>query len=94
VVARPVHVFSLIVGEAALVTIMGLGLGTALLFGLLAATQPVITTRLGIFIPVNGPAAAEWLLMGAVCLAGILVGLLPGYRIYRMSLADGMTVRM
>jgi putative ABC transport system permease protein len=92
--ARPVHVFSLIVGEAALVTIMGLGLGTALLFGLLAATQPVITTRLGIFIPVNGPAAAEWLLMGAVCLAGILVGLLPGYRIYRMSLADGMTVRM
>jgi putative ABC transport system permease protein len=36
----------------------------------------------------------ELVLMGIVCLAGVLIGLVPGYRIYRYSLADGMTVRV
>jgi hypothetical protein len=58
-VLRPVRVFPLIVGEAALLTIVALGLGTALLFGLPAVTQSVNTTRLGVFTPVNGSAAAK-----------------------------------
>jgi putative ABC transport system permease protein len=92
--ARPSHVFSLIVGEAGLVTLMGIGLGVVFLYGLLAVAQPLVATRLGIFIAVDGLAAYELLLLGIVCLAGMMIGFVPGYRIYRISLADGMTVRL
>ena len=60
------RVFPLIVGEAALLTIVALGLGTALLFGLPAVTQSVNTTRLGVFTPVNGSAAAKRAIVGAI----------------------------
>jgi putative ABC transport system permease protein len=29
-----------------------------------------------------------------VGVAGVLIGLIPAYRIYRYSLADGMTIRI
>jgi hypothetical protein len=32
--------------------------------------------------------------MGLVCLAGLIIGIIPGYQIYRYSLADGMTIRI
>ena len=35
----------------------------------------------------------EWLTLGAIALAGCVAGLLPALRAYRLSLADGMTVR-
>jgi hypothetical protein len=31
--------------------------------------------------------------MGIVALAGLLIGLVPAWRVYRLSLADGMTIR-
>jgi putative ABC transport system permease protein len=33
-------------------------------------------------------------LLGAVVLAGFLVGSLPAYRAYRLSLADGLSIRI
>lgn len=92
--ARPLHVFSLIVGEAGLVTLMGVFLGIAFLYGLLAMAQPLIASRLGIFIAVDGLAAYELLLMVIIFLAGICIGLVPGYRVYKHSLADGMTIHI
>jgi hypothetical protein len=32
--------------------------------------------------------------MAMVAAAGVLIGLIPAYRIYRYSLADGMTARI
>jgi len=92
--ARPLQDFALIVGEAGFVTLMGIGLGMVLLYGLLVMAQPLIATRLGLFIAVSRPAVHEMLLMGIVFLAGILIGIVPGFRIYKLSLADGMTVKL
>ena len=92
--ARPMHVFSLIVGEAAMVTLMGVVLGVALLYGLLTLAQPLIASRFGLFISADGLAIYELVLMAFICLAGLLIGFVPGYRIYRYSLADGMTIRV
>lgn len=92
--ARPLHVFSLIVGEAGFVTLAGITTGIALLYGLLAASQPLITSKFGLFISIGGMSAYELILMGIVGLAGLFIGIIPGYRIYRYSLADGMTVRV
>jgi len=92
--ARPVHVFSLIVGEAGLVTMVGVLLGTALLYGLLVAVQPLIASHLGFFMPMHGMTAYELLLLAIIFLAGVIIGFVPGFKIYRHSLADGMTVRI
>ena len=92
--ARPLHVFALIVGESAMLTVTGVIAGVGLLYGLLFVSQPMISTRFGLFIAIGGLSTYEWILMGVVCLAGCLIGTIPGYQIYRYSLADGMTIRI
>ena len=56
--------------------------------------QPLILSKFGIFIAVSGLSAYDMLLIGMVCLAGLIIGLIPAYQIYRYSLADGMTIRL
>jgi putative ABC transport system permease protein len=92
--ARPLHVFSLIVGEAGLVTLVGVFLGTALLYGLLATVQPLVAAHLGFFMPMHFMTAYELFLLAIIFLAGVIIGFVPGFKIYRHSLADGMTVRI
>jgi putative ABC transport system permease protein len=92
--ARPMHVFSLIVGESAMLTFAGIGLGVALLYVLLISCQPLILSRFGIHIAISGLSPYELTLMALIALAGIAIGIIPGYRTYRYSLADGMTIRL
>ena len=92
--ARPLHVFSLIVGEAALVTSMGISLGIALLYGLRVMVQPLIASHLGFYLPMQGMTTYELALLAMIFLAGVFIGFVPGLKIYRQSLADGMMVRI
>jgi putative ABC transport system permease protein len=92
--ARPGHVFALIMGEAAALTLAGILLGLGLLYGLLLITRPIIEARYGIYIALDGLSTHELLLLGIVLLAGFVVGTLPGYRAYKLSLADGLSIRI
>ncbi len=92
--ARPGHVFALIMGEAGVLTLLGVLCGLSLLYLLLLAGQPIIESRFGIFIAIGGLSPYEWILLGTVVAAGFLVGSIPSYRAYRLSLADGLSVRI
>jgi putative ABC transport system permease protein len=92
--ARPGHVFALIMGEAGFLTLIGVAVGLGILYLLLLIAQPLIETRYGIFISVGGLSGYELILLGAVVLAGFLVGSVPAYRAYRLSLADGLSIRI
>lgn len=92
--ARPLHIFAAIVGEAGVVTVMGVAAGIALLYGGLFIARPAIAARLGLYIEVGGMSRYEWVSIGAICIAGIGIGFIPGYRSYRYALTDGMTVRL
>jgi len=92
--ARPAQVFALIVGEATVLTLAGIALGVALLYGGLFLGQPWLEARMGLYIPIALPSGRELTLAALVALAGIIIGLVPGYRLYRHSLADGMTIRI
>jgi putative ABC transport system permease protein len=92
--ARPGHVFGLIMGEAIFLTLLGAVFGMSLLYLLLFIGQPIIDSRFGIFIEIGGLSSYEWMLLGAVVTAGFLVGSIPSYRAYRLSLADGLSVRV
>lgn len=92
--ARPGHVFALIMGEAGVLTLLGVLFGLSLLYLLLLVGQPIVESRFGIFIGMGVPSTHEWVLLGAVVAAGFLVGSIPGYRAYRMSLVDGLSLRV
>lgn len=92
--ARPTHVFGLILGEAAFLTLSGIAVGVAILYIGLLAGQRWLESRLGLLIGVGWPSAHEFALMILIGAAGVLIGLIPAYRIYRYSLADGMTIRI
>ncbi|HWA12792.1 MAG TPA: ABC transporter permease [Burkholderiales bacterium] len=91
--ARPAQIFALLLGEAGLLTVAGIALGVMALYALLLGGQGWIESRLGLVIVVGWPPARELALMGIVALAGLLIGLVPAWRVYRLSLADGMTIR-
>ena len=91
--ARPAQVFSLILGEAAFLTAMGIMLGMIALYVALLAGRAWLESRFGLYIAVSWPSADEWALVGLVAAAGVLIGLIPAWRSYRYSLADGMIVR-
>lgn len=92
--ARPGHVFALIMGEAGFLTLLGVLLGMILLYLLLLIGQPIIESRFGLFLEIGGLSTYEWVLLGAVVASGFLVGSIPSYRAYRLSLADGLSVRV
>ena len=92
--ARPSQVFGLILGEAVFLTLLGIVFGVMVLYAGLITGQPWLESRLGLFIVVGWPTAYEVALMGLVALAGGLIGLVPAWRIYRYSLADGMSIRI
>jgi putative ABC transport system permease protein len=91
--ARPRHVFSLIVGEAAFLTVTGVVVGAVTLYVGLAWGRDWLEQHLGLLIVQRGPSANEVGLALLVAGAGILIGVIPAYKSYRMSLADGMTIR-
>lgn len=92
--ARPWHIFALFVGEAGVVMSLAAVMGVAALYATQLFARPVIQTQLGLFLPIHSPTGHEYMLLAAAIGAGLLMGLIPAYRAYRYSLADGMTIRL
>lgn len=92
--ARPSHIFTLIMGEAAALTLAGIVVGLAMLYGLLSIARPIVETHYGIHLALGGLTIHELQLLGIVLLAGFIVSTLPSYRAYKLSLADGLSIRI
>lgn len=92
--ARPKHVFSLLISEASLLTFAGIFVGVAGLYSILALLQPIIQQSYGIHLTLTALSPYEWMLLGFIQCAGIVIGFIPAFRAYRQSLSDGMTIRI
>ncbi|UTZ20639.1 ABC transporter permease [Vibrio campbellii] len=92
--ARPKHVFSLLISEASLLTFAGIITGVAGLYSILVLLQPIIQQSYGIHLTLTALSPYEWMLLGFVQCAGIVIGFIPAFRAYRQSLSDGMTIRI
>jgi putative ABC transport system permease protein len=91
--ARPRTVLGLLVAEAGVLVGAGIVLGFVLLYAALLLLQPYVDASYGLHLPIERPKVGELATLGAIAVAGCLAGLLPALRAYRLSLADGMTVR-
>jgi putative ABC transport system permease protein len=90
--ARPRTVLGLLMAEAGVLTAAGVALGFALLYAALFLARPYVDAAYGLHLPI-GPQPEAWVTLGVIVLGGCAAGLLPALRAYRLSLADGMTVR-
>jgi putative ABC transport system permease protein len=91
--ARPRTILGLLMAEAGILTAAGVLLGVVLLYAALLLLQPYVDTTYGLHLAVDPPKPAELWMLGMIIVAGCVAGFLPALRAYRLSLADGMTVR-
>ncbi len=92
--AGPGEVFLMLTAEGLLVTTLGALLGLLLLGAGSGLAAPWLLERFGVVLATRIPDEAELALIGAVILTGLLASLVPGWRAWRMSLADGLTPRL
>lgn len=92
--ARPATVAALLASEAALLSLLGAALGLVATYAGLLLLRPWVDAAWGIYLPLTAPDAREGLMLLAVVAAGAAVSLIPAWRAWRMSLADGMTPRL
>ncbi|MCG7872826.1 MAG: ABC transporter permease [Candidatus Thiodiazotropha lotti] len=92
--ARPGHILLLVTGESLLLSLLGIALGLLLLYTGLLLGQPAIESRYGLHLPIGIPALREWIILGLIGTSSLIIGLIPGYRAYRYSLSDGMSMRI
>ncbi|MEM9012388.1 MAG: ABC transporter permease [Pseudomonadota bacterium] len=92
--ARPLTILVMLVLEAALTAAAGAIVGLGLLYLCLVVAQPLLDSAFGLWLPIERPSLQElWVVLGVIA-AGAIVSLLPALRAYRMSVADGMMVRI
>ncbi len=92
--ARPATILGLLVTEAMLMAACGAVLGLGLLYLGLLIGQPLVDAAFGIWLPIDPPSVRELWGLAIVIGAAALASLMPALRAYRMSLADGMMVRI
>ncbi|WP_164658462.1 ABC transporter permease [Tropicibacter sp. Alg240-R139] len=92
--AGPMTVVGLLLIEALLMAAVGAALGVGFLYLGLIVAQPILDARFGLFVPISGLSGREAATLIAVVCAAAAVSLLPAIRAYRISLADGMMVKM
>lgn len=92
--ARPRHIFVLLVAEAMLLALAGAVIGAGLTHGALYLGSPLLEARFGIVLIGTGPGLQDLIVIAAVTGAAGLLGMVPAWRAYRQSLADGMTIRV
>jgi len=92
--AGPRQVLALLALEGLLVTAAGVLLGAAACWGAVALLGGWVQGQFGITLRLLPPGGAEWQLMAAVLAGGLIASLLPGWRAYRLSLADGLSPRI
>lgn len=92
--AGPRRVLWLLALEGGLVTLAGVLLGVGVCWAGMVALAPWVLGHYGLQLHPHLLQPHEWPLLGAVLGAGWLASLVPGWRAYRLSLADGLAPRI
>ena len=92
--ANPTTILSLFVCEATITSLGGVITGFILAYGGLAIAQPLVDAKYGIWLSISAPTFYELYFFVTVITSGIVVSAVPAIKAYRISLADGLTVKL
>jgi putative ABC transport system permease protein len=88
------RIVSLLVLESGFLAALGCLVGVLGIFVMLALLQAPIESRFGLFLPIRPLGPVEYVYLGGVVGAALLIGLVPAIKAYRNTLADGLSVRL
>ena len=86
-------VFALLVTEAAVLAGTAATVGVAAVHVAIRLARDALLERFSLALSGQWPTLFELAVIGAVALIGALAAVLPAWRLYRFSLADGLSVR-
>ena len=92
--AGPRTIVSLLVLESTLLAALGAAVGVGLVYAGIAGARGLVEARFGLALTIHPLTAVEWAYLATVVAAGALVGVLPAWRAYRASLADGLAPKL
>ena len=92
--AGPSTISFLLIFEAMVLTFTGIIFGMFFLYLTLFVSSPLLETYFGLFLPINPPSFKDLTILGGIILTGMFMGIIPAFKSYRQSLADGMTIRL
>ncbi|MBA4709248.1 ABC transporter permease [Aquitalea aquatica] len=92
--ARAWQIFLLVMGETLWLVSIGILLGMSLLYLALLIARPILRETYSLNISLYWPTRSECGLLLATLLAGAVIGAIPAWRAYRMSLNDGLSQKI
>jgi putative ABC transport system permease protein len=92
--AGPRTIVALLVSESALLALTGAVVGVVLVYVGITAVAGTVEAKYGLALTLHGLGRMEWAYLALVVGAGTLVGVLPAWKAYRASLADGLSVKV
>jgi len=92
--AGPRTIVSLLVLESTVLAALGAAVGVGLVYAGIAGARGLVEARFGLALTIHPLTAVEWAYLATVVAAGALVGVLPAWRAYRASLADGLAPKL
>lgn len=91
--AGPRTIVALLVSESTVLAAAGAALGVVLVYLLIAVAAGPVEARYGLALTQRPLGLAEGIFLMAVVSAGALIGVIPAWKAYRSSLADGLSVK-
>jgi len=92
--ARPFQVFILFVVEATVLAVVGIALGTGILYVIVLVTWPILEQATGLYLGLSWPGTQEIIYLLIILASGIIAGIIPAIRAYSLSLSDGLSIRL
>ncbi len=92
--ARLSHLAGLFIAEAGVLAVIGAGVGLLILNALTLVARPFVMDRFAVALSTLWPGARDWWLLAAVIGCALLISLVPAWRAFRLSLADGLSLRL
>jgi putative ABC transport system permease protein len=90
----PLKILALFLIESLLLASSGCLLGVGLMYAGIASLQGVVEQQFGLYLRWQGFQPEHGIYLGLVLGASVLIGLVPAWRAYRNTLADGLSLRV
>ncbi len=92
--AGPRTIVSLLVLESGLLAVLGAVSGVVVVYAGIALARRAVEAKFGLALTLHALGTTEWGFLALVVVAGTLVGVVPAWRAYRASLADGLSPKL
>ncbi|MEO0335548.1 MAG: ABC transporter permease [Pseudomonadota bacterium] len=91
--AKRGFIFSVLVIETTLLTVLGISLGVSMLYLALIVGKPILESQLGLTLGLMSPTANDAFYLASIFVGGLFASVVPAWRAYQNSLADGLIMR-